>query len=79
MTCEGEKPSCPRRVVCPRRSALGNSSAAIAQMSKALELDPLSPLYNTVMGLTYYFAGRYEAARAPRGCGQSHGRSAGRL
>jgi TolB-like protein/DNA-binding winged helix-turn-helix (wHTH) protein/Flp pilus assembly protein TadD len=43
---------------------LGNSSDAIAEMSKALELDPLSPVSNTVMGLTYYFAGRYEAARA---------------
>jgi tetratricopeptide (TPR) repeat protein len=33
-------------------------------MRKALELDPLSPIYNTVMGLTYYFARQYDAARA---------------
>jgi TolB-like protein/DNA-binding winged helix-turn-helix (wHTH) protein/Flp pilus assembly protein TadD len=43
---------------------LGISSDAITEMRKALELDPLSPTYNTVMGLTYYFARQYEAARA---------------
>jgi TolB-like protein/DNA-binding winged helix-turn-helix (wHTH) protein len=37
---------------------LGNSSDAIVQMRKALELDPLSPIYNTVTGLTYYLEAR---------------------
>jgi TolB-like protein len=43
---------------------LGKTSEAIAEMRKALELDPLSPIYNTVMGLTYLFARQYEDARA---------------
>jgi TolB-like protein/DNA-binding winged helix-turn-helix (wHTH) protein/tetratricopeptide (TPR) repeat protein len=43
---------------------LGRSSDAIDEMSKALKLDPLSPLYNSVLGLTYYFGRQYEAARA---------------
>lgn len=43
---------------------MGKSSDAIAEMRKALALDPLSPMYNTVMGLTYFFARRYEDARA---------------
>ena len=43
---------------------LGRSSDAIAEMSKALQLDPLSPLYNTVLGLTFYFGRQYEAAHA---------------
>jgi TolB-like protein/DNA-binding winged helix-turn-helix (wHTH) protein len=41
---------------------LGRSSDAIAEMRKALELDPLSPIYNTVMGLTYFFGRQYQAA-----------------
>jgi TolB-like protein/DNA-binding winged helix-turn-helix (wHTH) protein/Flp pilus assembly protein TadD len=42
---------------------LGKSSEAIAEMKKALELDPFSRIDNTVYGLTYYYARRYDEAR----------------
>jgi tetratricopeptide (TPR) repeat protein len=40
----------------------GQSAEAIAEMKKALELDPLSPTYNTTLGFTYYQAHQYEKA-----------------
>lgn len=43
---------------------LGKSEEAIAEMTKALELDPFSRIYNTVFGLTYFYARRYDEARA---------------
>jgi len=43
---------------------LGKSEEAIAEMKKALELDPFSRIYNTVFGLTYFYARRYDEARA---------------
>jgi DNA-binding winged helix-turn-helix (wHTH) protein len=36
---------------------IGNE-LGVVQMRKALELDPLSPIYNTVTGLTYYLEAR---------------------
>jgi TolB-like protein/DNA-binding winged helix-turn-helix (wHTH) protein/Tfp pilus assembly protein PilF len=41
---------------------LGNSEQAIAEMKKALELDPFSRIYNTVFGLTYFYARKYDQA-----------------
>ena len=41
---------------------LGKSGQAIAEMKKALELDPFSPIYNTVFGLTYFYAREYGQA-----------------
>jgi len=41
---------------------LGKSEQAIAEMKKALELDPFSRIYNTVFGLTYFYARRYDKA-----------------
>ena len=41
---------------------LGRSEQAIAEMKKALELDPFSRIYNTVFGLTYFYAGKYNEA-----------------
>ena len=43
---------------------LGKSEEAITEMKKALELDPFSRIYNTVFGLTYFYARRYDEARA---------------
>jgi TolB-like protein/DNA-binding winged helix-turn-helix (wHTH) protein/Tfp pilus assembly protein PilF len=43
---------------------VGKSEEAIAEMKKALELDPFSRIYNTVFGLTYFYARRYDEARA---------------
>jgi TolB-like protein/DNA-binding winged helix-turn-helix (wHTH) protein/Tfp pilus assembly protein PilF len=43
---------------------LGKSEQAIAEMKKALELDPFSRIYNTVFGLTYFYARRYDEAQA---------------
>jgi TolB-like protein/DNA-binding winged helix-turn-helix (wHTH) protein/tetratricopeptide (TPR) repeat protein len=40
----------------------GDSEHAIAEMKKALELDPFSRIYNTVFGLTYFYARRYDQA-----------------
>ncbi len=42
---------------------LGKSEQAIAEMKRALELDPFSPIYNTVFGLTYFYARRYDQAQ----------------
>jgi len=41
---------------------LGQSDNAIAEMKKALELDPFSRIYNTVFGLTYFYARKYDLA-----------------
>jgi TolB-like protein len=41
---------------------LGKSEEAIAEMRKALELDPFSRIYNTVFGLTYFYARKYDQA-----------------
>ncbi len=41
---------------------LGRPEPAIAEMKKALELDPLSGIYNTVLGLSYYYARQYDPA-----------------
>jgi tetratricopeptide (TPR) repeat protein len=41
---------------------LGKSDQAIAEMKKALELDPFSRIYNTVFGLTYFYARQYDQA-----------------
>jgi len=42
---------------------LGKSGQAIAEMKKALELDPFSPIYNTVFGLSYFYARDYDEAQ----------------
>jgi tetratricopeptide (TPR) repeat protein len=39
---------------------MGRHSEAIAEMKKALELDPLSSAVNNYMAMTYFFAGDYE-------------------
>jgi len=39
---------------------MGRHEEAIAEMKKALKLDPLSPSLNNYMALTYMFAGDYE-------------------
>src|SRR5256884_3895053 len=41
-------------------SALGRFEEAIAQGKRAVELDPLSPVINTDLGTTLYYAHRYE-------------------
>src|SRR5207245_905525 len=41
-------------------SALGRFEEAIAQGKRAIELDPLSPVINTDLGTTFYYAHRYE-------------------
>jgi len=41
----------------------GESEQAIAEMKKALELDPFSRIYNTVFGLTYLYARRYDESQ----------------
>src|SRR5579863_345659 len=41
---------------------LGKSEQAIAEMKKALELDPFSRIYNTVFGMTYFYARKYDLA-----------------
>src|SRR5205809_1849697 len=41
-------------------SALGRFEEAIAQCKRAVELDPLSPVINTDLGTTFYYAHRYE-------------------
>jgi adenylate cyclase len=40
----------------------GQSENAIAEMKKALQLDPFSPIYNTVFGLAYFYARKYDLA-----------------
>jgi len=41
-------------------SALGRFEEAITQGKRAVELDPLSPVINTDLGTTFYYAHRYE-------------------
>jgi TolB-like protein/DNA-binding winged helix-turn-helix (wHTH) protein/Tfp pilus assembly protein PilF len=41
---------------------LGYSEQATAQMKKALELDPLSPILNAYLGLNYFYARQYDQA-----------------
>jgi TolB-like protein/Tfp pilus assembly protein PilF len=41
---------------------VGRTDEAIAEMKKALELDPLSPMYNTILGYIYYCARQYDHA-----------------
>jgi TolB-like protein/DNA-binding winged helix-turn-helix (wHTH) protein/Flp pilus assembly protein TadD len=41
---------------------LGKSEQSIAEMKKALELDPFSRFYNTIFGLTYFYARKYDEA-----------------
>ena len=41
---------------------LGRFDEAIAEMKRALELDPLSLIINTELGNTYYYARRYDEA-----------------
>ncbi|MCI0525947.1 MAG: tetratricopeptide repeat protein, partial [Nitrospira sp.] len=43
-------------------SAMGRHDEAIAEIQKALELDPLSLIINRDVGLTLYFARRYDPA-----------------
>jgi tetratricopeptide (TPR) repeat protein len=40
----------------------GKSEQAIDEMKKALQLDPFSRIYNTVFGLTYFYARKYDQA-----------------
>jgi TolB-like protein/Tfp pilus assembly protein PilF len=48
-------------------SALGRFEEAIAEVKRAVELDPLSPVINTDLGTTFYYARRYdESARQLR-------------
>ncbi len=41
---------------------LARPEQAISEMKRALELDPLSGIYNTVLGLSYYYARQYDQA-----------------
>jgi tetratricopeptide (TPR) repeat protein len=43
---------------------MGRFDQAIAEAEKARELDPLSLIINTVVGIAYYFARRYEESIA---------------
>ena len=43
-------------------AAIGQSKAAIAEVMRARELDPLSPIINTTLGLMLYFDNQYEKA-----------------
>jgi len=43
-------------------TGLGRFDKAIKTMNRAIELDPLSLLYNTYLGLNFYFAKRYDEA-----------------
>jgi TolB-like protein/Tfp pilus assembly protein PilF len=48
-------------------AALGRFEEAIAEVKHAVELDPLSPVINTDLGTTFYYAHRYdESARQLR-------------
>jgi TolB-like protein/Tfp pilus assembly protein PilF len=48
-------------------SALGRFDEAIAEVKRAVELDPLSPVINTDLGTSFYYAHRYdESARQLR-------------
>ena len=41
---------------------LGKSEQSIAEIKKALELDPLSPIFNSYLGLDYFYARQYDKA-----------------
>jgi TolB-like protein/DNA-binding winged helix-turn-helix (wHTH) protein/Tfp pilus assembly protein PilF len=41
---------------------MGDSERALAEMKKALELDPRSPLYTGYVGLEYFYARQYDKA-----------------
>src|SRR5207253_4967098 len=41
-------------------SALGRSEEAIAEVRRAVELDPLSPVINADLGTTFFYAHRYD-------------------
>jgi len=41
---------------------VGRSDQAILEMRKGLALDPLSPIFNTILGQTLYFARQYQAS-----------------
>ena len=43
-------------------SAMGRHEEALREAERARELDPLSPIISTFVGLAHYFAGRYEQA-----------------
>jgi DNA-binding winged helix-turn-helix (wHTH) protein/tetratricopeptide (TPR) repeat protein len=43
-------------------SAMGRHVEALAEMTRAQELDPLSLIINTLLGRTFYFARRYDEA-----------------
>ena len=43
-------------------SAMGRHVEALAEMTRAQELDPLSLILNTLLGRTFYFARRYDEA-----------------
>ncbi|MEE8325423.1 MAG: protein kinase, partial [candidate division NC10 bacterium] len=43
-------------------SAMGRLEQAIAEAKRARELDPLSPIVNTWLGLRFYFAGQHDLA-----------------
>ena len=48
-------------------TALGRHPEAVSEAIRARQLDPVSPIINTLEGLSYYYAGRFdEAARASR-------------
>lgn len=41
---------------------VGRHAEAIAELSRALDLDPMSPVINTDLGYAYFLDGRYDAA-----------------
>jgi len=45
-------------------TAMGRHEESLAEMTKALELDPLSLIINTGIGWRYFFAGRFDEALA---------------
>jgi TolB-like protein/Tfp pilus assembly protein PilF len=44
--------------------AMGRFDESIVEITRAQEIDPLSPLINTIMGWPYYYLGRYDEAIA---------------
>ena len=47
---------------------VGRSDEALSQVRRAMELDPLSALYNTALGYLYYAAGQDDLAIAQQKC-----------
>ena len=45
-------------------TALGRHPEAIAEATRARQLDPVSPIINTLEGLSFFYANRYEEATA---------------